>query len=60
MTEDKMKEFIFSLAWYDASAHHSQNVREILATEYPDADFSTTLCEFLKCKTMPPGKGCPR
>ena len=60
MTEDRMKELIFSLAWYDSSAYHSRNVKEILAEEYPEAEFSTTLAEFLTCKTMPPGKGCPR
>ena len=31
MTEDKMKEVLFSLAWYDASNHHNKNVRKCLA-----------------------------
>jgi hypothetical protein len=60
MTEDKMKELLFSLAWYDCSCHHKLNAKDILAREFPDADFASSLAEFEKCKTMPPGDGCPR
>ena len=60
MTEEKMKDLLFSLAWYDASAYHSRNAREILASEFPGADFAAALNEFVKCKTMPPGPGNPR
>ena len=60
MTEEKMKELLFSLAWYDASSFHNMNAKNILADEYPSADFSDNLDEFERCKTMPPGKGCPR
>ena len=60
MTEEKMKDLLFSLAWYDASAYHNRNANEILADEYPDADFTAALEEFVRCKTMPPGRGCPR
>ena len=60
MTPDTMKELLFSLAWYDASAYHNENARRILGEEYPDTDLTETLGEFVKCKTMPPGKGCPR
>jgi hypothetical protein len=60
MNESDIKELIFSLAWYDCSAHHNRNVKDILAREFPGADFSTSLEEFDKCKNMPPGPGCPR
>lgn len=60
MIPDTMKELLFSLAWYDASAYHYQNALRILADEYPDTDFSDALDYFVKCKTMPPGEGCPR
>ena len=60
MTEDTMKELLFSLAWYDASAHHYRNANEILTREFPKADFTAALEEFVRCKTMPPGEGCPR
>lgn len=60
MTEEKMKELLFSLAWYDASCRHNRNVKEILAGEFPGADFADALEDFLKCKTMPPGPGNPR
>ena len=60
MSEMEIKELLFSLAWFDASAYHNINAREILKRAYPDADFSDALEEFLKCKNKPPGKGCPR
>ena len=60
MTEGKMKDLLFSLAWYDASAHHSRNAREILASEFPGADFAAALDEFVKCKKMSQGPGNPR
>lgn len=60
MTEEKMKELLFSLAWYDASCYHNNNAKEILSNEYPDADFTEALAVFEECKTMPPGEGCPR
>ncbi len=60
MTEEKMKELLFSLAWYDCSCYHNLNVKEILAQEFPGADFTAALDEFIKCKTMPPGPGNPR
>ena len=60
MTEEKMKELLFSLAWYDASCYHHNNAKAILATEFPGADFAAALDEFVKCKTMPPGQGNPR
>lgn len=60
MSELEMKELIFSLAWFDASAYHNENAREILRRAYPESDFSDCLMEFLKCKTKPPGDWCPR
>ena len=60
MNEETMKELLFSLAWYDASNYHFQNAQRILKESYPNADFGRSLDEFLKCKTMPPGEGCPR
>ena len=51
MTEETMKELIFSLAWYDASNYHYQNARRILDEHYPGADFSRSLEEFIKYKT---------
>jgi hypothetical protein len=60
MTPEKMKELLFSLAWYDCSCHHHNNVRAILADEFPNIDFDESLKEFTKCVTMAPGKGCPR
>ena len=60
MTEGRMKELLFSLAWYDASAHHARNAKEILAREFPGTDFTAALDEFRRCKTMPPGPGNPR
>ena len=48
MTEEKMKELLFSLAWYDASNHHNRNAKEILASEFPGADFAAALDEFVK------------
>ena len=57
---DTMKELLFSLAWYDASCYHSNKVKEILSSKFPNADFTNDLEEFIKCKTMPPGKGNPR
>ncbi len=50
MTEEKMKEFLFSLAWYDYSCYHNRKVKEILAHEFPNADFSFSLAEFEACK----------
>ena len=60
MTPDTMKELLFSLAWYDASAYHNENARRILREEYPNTDFIEALEDFVKCKTMAPGDGCPR
>lgn len=60
MTEEMMKELLFSLAWYDASCYHNENAKKILSDEYPDCDFTAALDEFERCKIMPPGKGCPR
>ncbi len=60
MTKETMKELLFSLAWYDASAYHNRNAKEILASEFPGADFAVALYEFERCKTMPPGPGNPR
>jgi hypothetical protein len=60
MNKETMEDLLFSLAWFDASSHHNQNVKNILSREYHGEDFSKTLEEFVKCKTMPPGEGCPR
>ena len=60
MDPEQMKELLFSLAWYDASAYHSENARRMLRDAFPATDFGATLAEFVKCKTMPPGEGCPR
>lgn len=60
MTEEQMKELIFSLAWCDASSYHSGNAKMLLKSAYPNADFSKELNEFVKCKAAPPGEGCPR
>jgi len=60
MTEEMMKELLFSLAWYDCSNYHNTNAREILARAFPGADFKRALDEFNECKTAPPGEGCPR
>ena len=60
MTEDMMEELLFSLAWYDCSAYHSTNAREILERAFPGVDFKKALEEFKRCKTAPPGEGNPR
>ena len=60
MSAETIKELIFSLAWYDASAYHNRNVREILKREFPSTDFSKDLETFVESVLMPPGKGCPR
>ena len=60
MTEELMKELLFSLAWYDASAYHHRNAEEILARAFPGSNFKAALDEFVLCKTMSLGKGCPR
>lgn len=60
LTSERMKELIFSLAWYDASSYHFTNTKSILQEAYPGVDFSYVLGEFIKCKTKPPGEGCPR
>lgn len=60
MDETKMKDLLFALAWYDASAFHSENAKEILSEEFPGVSFTKALEEFIMCKNMPPGKGCPR
>ena len=60
MTEEMMKELLFSLAWYDCSNYHHRNAQEILARAFPESDFHRALEEFIKFKTAPPGEGCPR
>ncbi len=60
MDKKTMEEFIFSLAWYDASAYHYDNVLRILKDEFPGDDFSEILARFETCNNMPPGPGCPR
>jgi len=60
MTPDTLKELLFSLAWYDCSSYHHNNAKEILSREFPGADFSRALEEVERCKTKPPGEGCPR
>jgi len=60
MDEKELRDFLFSLAWYDCSAHHNKNVKNILSRNYPGVDFADILDEFERCKNMPPGLGCPR
>ena len=60
IAEDTMKDLLFSLAWLDCSAYHSSNVNSILARAFPGVDFKSSLNDFVCCKNMPPGKGCPR
>lgn len=60
MQQEAMKELLFSLAWFDASAYHSENVVNILEREFPDCDFAEDLQKFEECVTAPPGPGCPR
>jgi hypothetical protein len=60
MTFDEMKELLASLAWYDASAYHHENVTQILKDAYPGSDFSSALINFEKCVTMKPCEGNPR
>ena len=59
MTEELMKELIFSLAWYDSSNHHYCNVHKILTRAFPEADFSKSLEEFVKYKTPPTNESNP-
>jgi len=60
MTEETMKELLFSLAWYDCSCYHNSNTRQILKQQFPETDFTSILIEFEKFRTMPPNEGCPR
>ena len=60
MDKETFEQLLFSLAWYDASAYHHRNVKDILAKHFPGVDFSAALDEFERCKAMPPGPGCPR
>jgi hypothetical protein len=46
MTEQSVKELLFSLAWCPYSYYHSQNVKDILNKEFPDTDFSDIIEEF--------------
>lgn len=60
MDSKTMRELLFSLAWYDASAHHYENVQEIIKREFPGEDLSAALADFERCNKMPAGPGCPR
>jgi hypothetical protein len=55
----QIKELISSLAWYDCSNYHSENVKRILSTAFPGHDFTQDLDLFVK-DVYRVGPGSPR
>lgn len=57
---ETMKDLIFSLAWAGHSAYHSENVRTILASLFPEHDWSAVIEAFMEDRDSPPGPGSPK
>lgn len=57
---ETMEDLIFSLAWAGHSAHHSENVRNILKSFFPEKDWKQIIKRFLDDRDSPPGPGSPK
>lgn len=60
MSEDEVKDIIFSFIWYGHSAFHTSNLLEVLKQRFPDSDWRPFLDEMREIRDKQPGPGDPR
>lgn len=60
MSEQEMREFLFSLAWSPWSSYNSTVVTQLLSKAYPNVSFDDELKHFSQIITSSPCPGSPK